>query len=173
MALITLALILGLSLTPSLKGYVKEIFLQNIWIGAPLVVSLILGWFGIVNKQFKLFLASVLLCSLISCGILVPRGLKIFYEARQLGFSRLVIKARDKNASVSMVFAEEPSVPWITHKPVFRLMNKEDALNYLKDTPKPHYVLVQTAGMPRLSWFPGTPQLIDEADKWHLYSVDQ
>lgn len=173
MILLTISLVVGLAASPSLKGYVKDIFLQNIWIGAPLLVSLIFGWFAIVNNQFKQFVGSVLLCSLLSCGILVPRGLQVFYKARQVDFSRLVMKARDDKASISMVFAEEPSVPWITHKPVSRLMNQQDALNYLKSTPKPHYVLVQTAGVPRLSWFPGAPKLIDEAQKWHLYSVDQ
>jgi hypothetical protein len=173
MALVTITLIVGLAITPSLKGYVRDIFLQNIWIGAPLVVSLIVGWFGIANNQFKAMIASILLCSLIACGLLVPRGLQAFYKARQIGFSRLVARARDDKASISMVFAEEPSVPWITHKPVSRLMNKEDAQKYLRSTARPHYVLVQTAAMPRLSWFPGTPKLIVEEQKWHLYSVDQ
>lgn len=171
--LVTVSLIVGLAITPSLKGYVKDIFLQNIWIGAPLVVSLIVGWVGIANGKFKHMIASVLFCSLIACGVLVPRGLQAFYNARQVGFSKLVTRARNDNASISMIFAEEPSVPWITHKPVSRLMNKEDVSTYLKLTAAPHYILVQTANMERLSWFPGKPVLLAEEYKWHLYSVEQ
>lgn len=172
-ALITAAFIASIFIRAKLKGYVADMITQNLWIAAPVAVSLAAAWFGLFAKNAKLYLGALLVCSSLICGIMVPQGMKAFYNARQVGFGQLVCIARDAQASISMIFAEEPSVPWLTHKPVARLMNKEDAQRYLSEKAKPHYVLVQTSNLKRISeWFPGGSKEIDTRDKWHLVDVD-
>ncbi len=170
--ILLLGLIAGVFVQGLLKGYVREIFSQNLWIFAPLFILILLSGFALSRKRQYIFAGALLAMSLLSCALLVPRGLQIFYRERQMEFNRLVLAAKNANASIAMVFAEEPSVPWLTHKPVSRLMNREDARAYLQNTPGPHYVLVQPALLGRLDWFDGSPKLmIDSSRKWHLYEI--
>lgn len=171
--LITIAFVVALAIHRAvLKGYVRDIFTENIWIVAPISISLAALWFGLIKRKAQVFIPALLAIALSCCAIMVPRGLQTFYKAKQVPFNKLACRARDDKASVAMVFAEEPSVPWFTHKPVSRLMGEKDAARFLKETPAPHYVLVQTAGLPRLDWFKRAHHLVAEEGKWHLYQVD-
>ncbi|MBX9690552.1 MAG: glycosyltransferase family 39 protein [Candidatus Obscuribacterales bacterium] len=172
---ITLALLLlvGLMIHPLLKGYVRDIVSQSLWIIAPLGCTLGLCIYALNKHKWNLFLSGILSFAFISCSIMVPRGLTVFYQTKQIAFSKLVKIAKEANASISMIFAEEPSIPWITHKPVSRLQNKEEAQQYLKEKSAPHYVLVQTANLDRLEWFESELQEIQKAGKWHLYAIQK
>jgi hypothetical protein len=155
-----------------LPDNVREIIARNAWIMAPLAVSLLASLFGLLKKNAIIFVSSLLVFALLTCGVAVPFGMIITYQQRQAGFNQLACKARDDKASVAMIFAEEPSVPWFTHKPVSRLMDGTDAKRFLQKTPGPHYVLVQTSSMARLDWFQGTSTTLAQQGKWHLLDVD-
>lgn len=171
--LVTIAFVVGLAIQPALKGYVREIISHNLWIIAPVTAVLGGNWLAIKYRKTVVYACSMLLVSLLVSAIMVPIGLKTFYKARQTGFNELAARARNANASVAMIFAEEPSIPWTTHKPVSRLHSQEDALKYLKEKPAPHYVFAQTAVLGRMSWFPGEHRQIAESGKWHLYFVQK
>lgn len=173
-AVMSLALIVAAFLPPFLKpGYVQDIFKQNYWVFFALLPFLAASWLALYLKKSKIYLAATLAMALFSCGLLVPAGLRAFYQARQLGFSQLVLQARDAKASIAMVFAEEPSVVWITHKAVSRLSSREDAAAFLANTPKPHYVLVQTSSLPRLDWFKVKMTGSGQNGKWHLFKCEE
>ena len=172
--LVSLVVVLGFGIAPLfLKGYVKDIVVKNLFLLTPLAVILSVYWMGIIRHKVKLPIAALLLCALLACGVVVPRGLISFYSHRQIGFSQLVMKAKEANASIAMLLAEEPSVPWLTHRPVSRLLSEEDAKAFLAKQAPPHYVLVPREMIKRLDWFPAGNQQIGESGKWHLFSVDR
>lgn len=171
--LITLLVTVGITVAPLvLRGYVKEIASSSMWLLGPLALILSVFWSGLVQGRTRRTTLALCLCALLACGIVVPRGLKVFYQARQVGFSGLVLKAKEANASIAMISAEEPSVPWLTHKPVSRLMNDNDAKEFLAKKPAPHYVLIPREMLPRLDWFHNGATYVADSGKWHLYSVN-
>ncbi len=173
-AILSLAFPVAVLITPSLKSYIKPLMIDHAWLLAPSAVLLLFCWLSLVKKQFGRYAVSVSLMALLACGTMVPHGLQSFYKEKQIGFGKLVLKAKNDNASVAMIFAEEPSVPWVIHKPVSRLLNSKDAKLFLDSKPKPHYVLVQTAVLPRLDWFPNVrAQILMQEGKWYLIDVDE
>lgn len=172
--IVTLVVAIGLSIAPFvLKGYVRDIAVNNMFLLAPMAIALSFYWMGIVRKKIAAPLWSLVLCALLACAVVVPRGLQAFYQARQIGFSSLVMKAEEAKASVAMISAEEPSVPWLTHRPVSRLLNDEDARKYIESKPAPHFVLVPREMLARMDWFSSTHTLLGESGKWYLFSVNR
>ncbi len=170
--LISLVITVGITISPLvLKGYIKEIATSSMWLIGPIALLLSVFWSGLVQKRTRRTTVALSACAMLACGIVVPKGLKVFYKERQVGFSELVLTAKEANASIAMISAEEPSVPWLTHKPVSRLMSDVDAKEFLAKRPAPHYVLIPREMLPRLDWFPAGSTYIAESRKWHLYSV--
>lgn len=173
-ALLSLAMPVAVLITPSLKTYIKPLLIEHAWLLAPLALSLAFCWFSLVKKQINKYVTGLILMALLACGTMVPHGLQSFYREKQIGFGKLVSRAKEDNASVAMIFAEEPSVPWTIHKPVSRLQNSRDAEKFLLTKEKPHYVLVQAAILPRLDWFKNSvPRVLLQEGKWYLIDVDQ
>lgn len=170
--LISLVVTVGITISPLvLKGYVKEIATSSMWLLGPIALLLSVFWSGLVQSRTRRTTVALAACAMLACGVVVPKGLKVFYKERQVGFSELVLKAKQANASIAMISAEEPSVPWLTHKPVSRLMTDVDAKEFLAKRPAPHYVLIPREMLPRLDWFPAGSTYIAESRKWHLYLV--
>ena len=173
---VALSLLGGINIVSAMKviqdGYIRDIIMQQSWILAPWAVSLVTAVIGLQKNNIKIYAVSFLSFALLTCGILVPSGLQISYQQKQLGFNELACRARDDNANVAMIFAEEPSVPWFTHKSVSRLSNREDAHRFLSSAQKPHYVLVQTGNLARLDWFDVKTRTVAEKGKWHLMCLD-
>lgn len=171
--LITLVVTVGITIAPLiLKGYLKEIAASSLWLLGPIALILSVFWSGLVQRRSKRTIVALCVCAMLACAIVVPNGLKEFYQARQVGFSALVLKAKEANASISMISAEEPSVPWLTHKPVSRLMDEKDVAEFLAKKAAPHYVLIPREMLPRLDWFHGNATYVADSGKWHLYSIN-
>jgi 4-amino-4-deoxy-L-arabinose transferase-like glycosyltransferase len=174
--LIALSLLGGINVVSAMKaikeGYVRDIIVQQSWLIAPWAVSLGLAWIGLQKKNIRLYAISFLSFALLTCAILVPRAMQISYQQKQLGFNELACRVRDDKANVAMIFAEEPSVPWCTHKPVARLSSREDAQQFVRSVDRPRYVLVQTGNLARLDWFDAHARSVAENGKWHLFSLD-
>ena len=171
--LITLVVTVGISIAPLvLKGYVKQIATSSMWLLGPIALILSVFWSGLVQGKSRRTIVALAACAMLACGIVVPKGLKVFYQERQIGFSNLVLKAKEANASIAMISAEEPSVPWLTHKPVSRLMSEDDAKDFMAKKPGPHYVLIPGEMIARLDWFPNGATFVAQTRKWHLYTIN-
>lgn len=170
--LISLVVVLGLTVTPLfLKGYLKDIATTSSAVLGPLALVISIYWSGLVQGKVSRSIWALCLCAAIACGFLVPNGLKQFYRARQVGFSNLIFKVKDANASIAMVSAEEPSIPWILHKPVSRLMSGDDARSYMEKQPAPHFVLIPEEMLARRDWFPEGCTFVAKDRKWNLFSI--
>jgi 4-amino-4-deoxy-L-arabinose transferase-like glycosyltransferase len=170
-AIITVAVVVAAAIHPHLKGYVRDVIGQNIWVLAPMSILLAVSWYGLVRRNARTYVLSLLACVLLGCGVMVPRGMLAFFDYKQRGFNELACRARDDGASIAMIHAEEPSVCWFTHRPVARLKERQDAEKFLAGMPAPHYVLVQKKLLSDMKWFACPQVLIAESNKWQLIKV--
>lgn len=165
------ALLVAVCVQPVLPAYLKTFVFTNWW--AALVVFGAVGTSIVLQCRKKSRAAVVCLCAAltIACAVFVPKGLRAFHDHRQVGFNSLVTIARDANATVAILSAEEPMMPYILHKPVFRLQSGEAAAEFVNTGDAPHYLLVPKEMIARLDWFPGGNRFVAAQGKWHLYEV--
>lgn len=166
-----LAFLVAVCVQPLLPAYLKSFIFTNWW--AALLVFGAVGASIVFQLKRKSCVAISCLCAAltIACAVFVPKGLRAFHDQRQVGFNSLVGIARDANATVAILSAEEPMMPYILHKPVFRLQSGEAASDFLAAGTAPHYLLVPKEMIARLDWFPGGNRFVAAKGKWHLYEV--
>lgn len=165
------ALLVAVCVQPVLPAYLKTFIFTN-WLAAVLVFGAV-GTSIVLQCRKKSRSAVVCLCAALTmaCAVFVPKGLRAFHDHRQVGFNSLVTIARDANATVAILSAEEPMMPYILHKPVFRLQSGEAAAEFVSTGDAPHYLLVPKEMVARLDWFPGGNRFVAAKGKWHLYEV--
>ncbi|MBY0545714.1 MAG: glycosyltransferase family 39 protein [Candidatus Obscuribacterales bacterium] len=165
------ALLVAVCVQPVLPAYLKTFIFTN-WLAALLVFGAV-GTSIVLQCRKRSRSAVVCLCAALTmaCAVFVPKGLRAFHDHRQVGFNSLVTIAGDAKASVAILSAEEPMMPYILHKPVFRLQSGEAAAEFVSTGDAPHYLLVPKEMVARLDWFPGGNRFVAAKGKWYLYEV--
>lgn len=109
---------------------------------------------------------------LMGCTVFVPGGLKAFYNHKQVGFNRLTAMTAGEGNGIAIMLAEEPSIPYMVHHPVHRLLKSEDATAFMNASYKRHYLFVPQEMLVRLDWFPGaTSNMLAKEGKWCLFEI--
>lgn len=167
------AVTLAVCLQSCLPSYLRCIISRNILATVLVFIPLSASVFAAFKNRNTLSLSSLIAGLTIACTVFVPSGLKALHDYRQPGFNQLVLVAKDAGATVGILSAEEPMMPYILHKPVYRIQTEEAAIRFIKADQAPHYLLVPTEMVARLDWFPGGSRLVAKCRKWFLYEVFQ
>lgn len=162
-----------------LKSYLKNIVFAH-WEAATvlfllLIAGLLITVFGrFLKTPTRIRLASVsTACALLfGCAYFVPAGLVSMYNYKQVGFNRLVKMTRGEDTSVAIFMAEEPTMPYILHKPVHRLQTEDECMAFTASKHAKHYLLAPQEMLEDMSWFRGsTTQVIAKEGKWTLFEL--
>ncbi len=155
-----------------LHGYLRAVLTDN--------ALLILAIAGILGAHCLLLLGTrqtpsvvaLLAGALLACGTFVPLGLSAFHKEKQAGFDQLVLRSKASNVHVAILMAEQPSMAYVLHRPVPRLMTREDVQDYLRSPGKPHWLVVPRGVLNKLEWCGALPRLLETSGKWSLFSLD-
>ncbi len=165
------AVTIAACIQPLLPIYMRTIVSDNLVAGFFIVASVVLSLALLSKGRARAAVVSLAVATTIACAVFVPHGLRSFHNYRQVGFNSLVVIARDAKATVGILSAEEPMMPYILHQPVYRLQSQEDADKFIKTGQAAHYLLAPAEMIKRLDWFPGGSHLIANNGKWYLYEV--
>lgn len=163
-----------------LPSYVKGIVSDHWVIAAILFLWILMGFVVLQfarqqNPQTRIWFASLSTAGalLFGCAFFVPGALKAMYSHKQVGFNRLVELTRHDDASVAILMAEEPTMPYILHKPVLRLQEEDACATFTSSNHEKHFVLVPKEMLKRMHWFRGsTSKVISKEGKWTLFEME-
>ncbi|MBY0358975.1 MAG: glycosyltransferase family 39 protein [Candidatus Obscuribacterales bacterium] len=153
---------------PSYIGIMIE---NNLFVLPIMLAALCLYSFALLKSKNKLALSALCLAALIGCGIFVPQGIRAYYGHKQIGFNSLVLLAKQQNANLAIFSAEEPSIPWVLHKPVPRIREEAQALNFMKSAGSPKQLLAPQEMLKDLGWFKAERKIIASRGKWQLIEL--
>lgn len=140
-----------------------------------LVVGIAVLVAGQLQRSSSIRLASLFTAGaiLVGCAVFIPGGLQSMYGHKQAGFNRLVSMTKVDDAHVAILMAEEPTMPYILHKPVLRLMDKESCRSFVSEAEGRRFVLIPKEMLFRLNWFKSaSKKVIAKEGKWSLYEFE-
>ncbi len=164
-----------------LPGYVKGIVTAHWPVAVILFLWLMASLLFLVFAKKKMSRPALIRIASLStagallfgCAIYVPGAMKGLYKHRQIGFNRLVELTRADDSSVAILMAEEPTMPYILHKPVHRLQDEEACVSFTQTPHEKHYVLVPKEMLKSMNWFRGSSQkVISQEGKWTLFQME-
>lgn len=162
-----------------LSSYLKGIVFAHWPIFAVMFLWLLAGFlflqFADLSKERRIWLASLSTAGalLFGCAFYVPGALTAMYNHKQVGFNRLVELTRGANNSVAIFMAEEPTMPYILHKPVKRLQDEDACAVFTSSNHEKHFVLVPKEMLKDMHWFAGsTYKTISKEGKWTLFEME-
>jgi 4-amino-4-deoxy-L-arabinose transferase-like glycosyltransferase len=163
-----------------LSSYLKGIVSDHWPVAAIVFLWLVIGFVVLQfarrqSPESRIWFASLSTASalLFGCAFFVPGALQAMYNHKQVGFNRLVELTRHDDASVAIFMAEEPTMPYILHKPVSRLQEEEECATFTLSRHAKHFVLVPREMLKRMNWFRGSSsKVISKEGKWTLFEME-
>lgn len=166
-----LAAVVFVAMNGRFHGLLRLLFDNFMPALALMLIAICLYAAFLAARKTKAAMCTFIVTGLAGCAILVPAGLTSFYKDRQVGFDGLTKIAAQDGRSVAMLIAEQPSIPYYTHKKVNRMQLPNDVTVY-EQHKEEGWLFVPNEIVDRLRWFKESKiTFVARAGKWRLYSV--
>lgn len=155
-----------------LHGYIKIMIGNSFWVLPLMLALLVIYTTALFKRKGAIAIGSLCLATALGCGIFVPQGLLAYHNHKQVGFNELVVLAREAKANLAIFSAEEPSVPWMLHRPIPRIREEAEARKFMQSKDNPKYLLAPKEMLKDMAWFNADENIIAARGKWQLIKLD-